>query len=239
MKKHYKPFRLINSSELATITQRLTNALDAWNEQHALFALTSTMQAHPIHQTCTEGYCFTNEQEQPLAFVRQTDLSLIKQATVGETSNCFDSLALTLLTNLLQTVLGVTTLTQQLTDVEADNWFYRGAPTLTWTLHLGKDQLAIFLLPSWVLQQITTTTTVKPKTALQAALATQLMHGQVALKPIHLKVKDVVALRVGDVISTEHPLTQALELTHKNQSICEVHIGASNQHKTIQIKSSK
>ena len=70
----------------------------------------------------------------------------------------------------------------------------------------------ISLNPQWVLAALPKSITKKPITRLHEALSTQEVDLQVELTPLKLKLADIIRLHVGDVIKTDHPITEPAKL---------------------------
>ncbi len=123
--------------------------------------------------------------------------------------------------------------------IKTSEWFYSGSPSLAMNLNSGSHLMTLYLHPQWMMKKIARPMrSLKPKVHLEEALSNQRLQCQVDLTPLSLKLNDVINLRVGDVIKTDHKLTDSLLLKHKQQAICPVELGETNLFKSIQIASS-
>jgi len=208
----FKPYRLINDPELKMLQQEFDNKLQRWNDEHAMFPLTSILGRSTQHADFTR------------------DLSIIKQSLFGDESNCFNALTETLFKELLNQLLG----TQLLDPIE--DWFYTGTPALTLTLCCAGKTMTLYLHPQWVLNALASENNPKkPISTLHQALSAQHIDLHIELNPVPLKLTDIARLSVGDIIKTDHPITKPAKLSHQQKPICSVDIGESNSFKSIQI----
>ena len=227
MNSIFKPYRLINDMELATLQQSFDTALQGWNNLHAMFPLSCRLGLGPT-KPANHDHCWAKAQ--PTCKTDNHDLSVIKQSLFGDQSDCFNTLAEALFMDLLNQLLG----TQS--PEPMDDWFYTGTPSLTLTLCCAGKTIALYLHPEWVLDALPLQTLSKKQlSTLDQALTTQPVNLNVELNPLSLKLADILRLSIGDVIKTDHPITEPAQLSHQNKSICNVEIGISNSYKSIQI----
>ena len=212
MKPIFKPYRLINRSELNALQQTVEQKLQVWNDAHALFPLSCTL---------------TLIKPKPAAIC---DLSIIKHSLFGDQSDCFNTLTQMLFNELLTQLPGIQSIPLQ------EDWFYKGSPSLTLTLINACGSMPLYLDSQWVLKNLPTCqSSTIPPVRLHEALASQDVVLHIELNPLPLKLADILRLQIGDVIKTDHPTTEPVKLTHQQQDICTVDIGESNQYKSIQI----
>ena len=243
MNQQLQPFRLINERELIELHQRFIKALADWNEHQALFALSLHLNRTLPSLEYDSGYLFLSEIAEPIALLLTQDLSTLTHCLFGDTSDCFHPSSENQLTTLFNQLLGTQSLQRRKVEEKEtrlrEEWFYTGAPSLTVTLRGAHHSMTFCLHPQWVLQTLARPKEIpKPKSNLQDALASKVLHCQIELTPITLQLKDMLHLQVGDVIKTDHPLTSPLLINHEDQAICAVEIGTSNHYKSIQIASS-
>ena len=211
----FKPYRLINNVELQILQASFDKKLQHWNDMHALFPL--SLQLNRTLETSEDQH-----------------LSVIKYSLFGDQSDCFNTQADTLFTTLLTQLFD--THTAAFSRSPVDDWCYIGSPSLTLALHNAEGSLTLYLNPEWVLSALPTYSITKKATAtIQQSLATQRLNLEVALTSLPLKLADIIRLRVGDVIKTDHSLSAPAQLTLQHKTICSVDIGASNACKSIQI----
>jgi len=238
-----KPFRLINECEIKRLQQTIASNLSLWNEQYAMHALSLTLRAKCKPPQCDNYRLFITDTGQPVALLLTEDLSVLTHCLFGDLSECFNPISEIHLITLLNQLLGTESLQPQPVGKREgfihETWFYKGAPTLRLTLSEAQYFLTVYLHPQWVLQALPKAKKIqKPKSDLQKALASQVLHCQIELAPLPLALNDVLQLQPGDVIKTDHPLSSLLLLNHQQQTICHVEIGANNYFKSIQIASS-
>ncbi len=235
MNSKFKPYRLINGTELSYLQQAFACKLQHWNDVHALFPLSCQLRRNPKLLRSTQFHHVTNDANCSFALLDKSCLSFIKYSLFDDPSACFDAVTETLFMALLSQLLGtrVQMLGQGPTYI-CEDWFYTGAPTLALALTCVNETITIYLHPQWVSDALPSNYRSKKSPAtLHEALATQRLQLHVGLNPLPLKLADIIRLQVGDVIKTDHPITDPLKLTHQQQTICNVDIGKSNTTKSI------
>lgn len=241
MNATFKPYRLVNDLELGYLQQIFERKLQDWNKDHALHPLSCQLSRAPACSPHTPASRPLEDSRLPAAspqdpaflFDKQ-DLSIIKHSLFGNQSDCFNTQANALFMTLINQLMGTPSLHDS--QLEFEDWFYSGTPSLTLTLKNSCGSMNIYLHPQWVLNALPSNDRIKkPTIPLQEALASQQLNVQVELKPMPLRLADIIRLQVGDVIKTDHPITEPAQLSHQQQSICSVEIGKSNSFKSIQI----
>lgn len=235
MTKRFKPFRLINELELRKLEQDLSNNLQVWNTEFALFPLSLKLDCNPKPQAVAGGSVFVAD-NQAVALLPEQNLSVLMHCLVGDLSDCFADISNSLFLTLLQRLFG-TGLIENCASVH-DEWFYTGSPSLALTLRSGEYSLNIYLHPQWVLHALPRNEQPSiPKIPLQEAFDSQVLHCQVELHPLTLQLDKLLRLKPGDVIKTDQSLATPMLLKHQQQTICQATPGETNQSKSIQIVS--
>ena len=225
MKSPFKPYRLINGIERSLLQQRFEQQLLPWNEQHALFPLSIRLRLSPTTAP-QQNVCWAKAQ----ATWCTPDLSMIQNSLFGDESPCFHRVTETLFNALITDLFG----DEPLDPIE--DWFYPGTPSLTLTFVSADQTKAVYLHPQWVIKALPAHQTAKQSTvSLHQALATQSIPLNVDLMPITLNVSDILRMQIGDLIKTDHPVTEPAALFYEQTSIASVEIGESNSYKSIQI----
>lgn len=223
-----KPFRLINASELRHLQGCFTERLAIWNENYALTPLSCQLSYPLKHCTLNNPHAFIDETNQPVALCEENNSNFINQHVFGRD---FDDVSNTLLLSLLNQLFNTTSLQYQ-PDARINEYVYTGSPSLALTI----ESITCYLHPQWVINALPQhPITPKPLNLLDDALASEVLPLAVALNPIGLRVSDIMALQVGDVIQTDHPLSMPLLLQYQKNTLCNVDIGRNNQTQTIQI----
>ncbi len=235
MTKRFKPFRLINEIELRKLEQDLSDTLQAWNTEFALFPLSLQLHCNPKPQAVSGGSVFVADSE-AVALLPEHNLSILMHCLVGDVSDCFADISNSMFLKLLQQLFKTGSLDK--TDYVYDEWFYTGSPTLALTLRSGSYSLNLYLHPQWALHALPRNEKLPtPKVPLQAALDSQLLHCQVELYPLTLQLDKLLRLKPGDVIKTDQSLDTPMLLKHQQQTVCHAAPGETNQSKSIQIVS--
>ena len=249
MNSIYKPYRLINSHELNALENAFKEKLRVWNEQYALFPLTCELRPIPLSNSRSSvNYCETTpmanndvlmvcEEDQPIALLLPLEgkgvRGSIQHHLFGDTADCMNSLSDTLFLTLINQLLG--TQTPQLHSCNTQNldeWFYTGSPALL----LNLTNITLYLNPQWVINALPSyTKTQAPIKKLSEAIDPLSIPLHVELSPVSLRLNDIIQLKIGDVIKTDHPITIPLQLKQNQKTICSVEIGEANAHKSIQI----
>jgi|GEM_PF-1859100 len=231
-----KTFRLINDQEIRLLEDRFTQRLQTWNQDQALFPLTCTLQRSPMTAPESASLTTYSDDEDTALLLLEQDLSALKYSLFGNTCSSFDSISARLLSGLLTTLVDASIGSKQaptLTD-----WFYPGSASLLLQLHAGQQTLNIYLHPQWVLNALPIRHKTRQVTgSLEDALHPQTLDCQVELQAFKLPLDALLNLRVGDLISSDHPLASPLLLKHQQQTICQVRPGANQLYKSIKIES--
>lgn len=227
-----KPYRLINASEMQELHQHFSQVLQQWNDEYCV----SPLSLHCV--TTSKNYHAINAAMIPdLALVEGDYLSVINQALFGNDKPCFNlasqKLWITLLNNLFKTEQ--CDLPQSIQ--ENPRWFYAGSTSLSLTLCCNENNFTLILNPDWVYQQLPESKVMQSELhSLNDALAEQTVSLCLELVPSTLSVKNITDIQVGDVLSTNHPLTSTLRVTRGNQLFAQAELGQSSQHKSILLK---
>lgn len=232
MNSNIKPYRLINNSELAHLQQTFECKLQIWNDMHALFPLSCLLSRNPkrpvssVLEVCDD----TNYR---IALLDKSCLSMLKHSLFGAPSDCFNDVTEVLFDALLSQLLGNTHVRGPAKPVIED-WFYTGSPTLALTLTCASEAITLYLHPKWVINTLPAKPASKKVTAsLHEVVAAQHIELQVELNPLSLKLSDIMQLHVGNVIKTDHPITEPMKLMNKHHTICNVDLGKSASSKSI------
>lgn len=236
MSNQFKPYRLINSRELNELQQTFADNLNPWNEQYALLPLHCQLRNQFKCPQSNQWHLFSTETGLPVALITEHGLSGIKHALFGELAACFNHIGQFLMHSLIKHLFENDSLQMSKTDnIPVEQWFYNGSPALALTLN---PELTVYLNPQWVITLLPTHETLREvKSDLYVALSPQTIQCQVELNPVSLQLKDVLQLQVGDVIKTDHLITQPLLVKKHKQPICKATLCETNQHKSIEIKS--
>lgn len=241
MKESIKPFRLINCVEIKQLNDEFTERLIHWNDQYALLPLSGQItQADGI--MFNKGHILYYDAQQPVVLISQEIIPLIKTSLFKDLNSCFDTISCTALRTLLVSLTQLPTIQEQThksMTFNPESWFYKGAPTLAYSLKLDTHLAHIILSPEWVLNKLPLLKkNNQPLNDLEEALGPQQIKCNVQLDAIRLKLNDIINLKVGDVIKTDQKCTTSFTLKQIQQSICQVDLGEHQQFKSIQIVSS-
>ena len=238
MTKQLKPFRLINDSELKFLHDDIKQKLDRWNAEYALFPLSFNLNRLSKINIKSHQAAIMLTENKPLALLMPDDDHLMKHCLFGDESACFNNASELLFIDLLKDLLGVTTLTRQSHSqlINSEDWFYKGSPALSLIFNSGSHIMTLYLHPQWVLAALPIRAfTLTSLEHFETALMSQTLDLHVELTPITLRVEDIMQLQIGNVIKTDHPLNQALQLKHQHKTLDYCQLGEQQSFKSIQI----
>ncbi|MFI4918190.1 MAG: FliM/FliN family flagellar motor C-terminal domain-containing protein [Legionellales bacterium] len=231
-----RPYRLINASELHALTVALEQALQQWNEEYSLFPITVQLSlpaknAAWHHATAVQAHNGT------LALIETNHLTLIKQALFGEQDPCFNPSGQMFFLILLQRLFKTEcSMPSSNVSESPENWFYSGSTCLLLTLSCHTASAVLVLSPDWVYQQLPKNHATSSLNTIDQALAEQKVTLNVELLPITLRLNQLMSLKAGDVIASDHLLSTPLRLTQEKQVVAHTELGLSAQHKSIILK---
>lgn len=234
-----KPFRLISSSEMTELNMHFMQVIDDWNQEYAMTPLLINLEAPPYDYVMHhDGFSIINADDQ-LAVVDKEYLDVLNLVLFGENNSCFNAVSRELLLLLLNRFLKTEECSISETKSLPPNWFYRGSTCLFLTLSANQNTIKIILSPDWVYQNLSPYQTVKyDLCSLDEALEDELVNIEVTLLPVKLPIEQLLTIQVGDVLVTDHLLSDSLRVTHKDQVLAQADLGQSLQQKSILLKGS-
>ncbi len=233
-----KPFRLISSSEMTELNTHFAQVINDWNQEYTMIPILINLEKPPHDYVLHDGFTIISEDNQ-LAVVEEHYLDVFNYILFGENNSCFNAISrellLILLNRLLKTDECCITETQPLTP----NWFYRGSTCLFLTLSTNQNAVRIILSPEWVYQNLSPYQTIKHSLcSLDDVLAEETVNLDVTLLPVNLPIEQLLTIQVGDVLVTDHLLSDSLRVTHNDQVLALADLGQSTQQKSILLKRS-
>lgn len=232
-----KPYRLINASELQALNQHFSQVVADWNEEYALMPL-SLQLSLPQKDYKVLKTLRLQEPSDDLAMVSGDYLTVLNYALFNCDKPCFHAtsqkLGLSLLGALCQSEL--CTLQQNIGKVP--DWFYAGSTSLLLSLSCTQSHFSLALNPNWVYQQLPQQKTLATLDSVDEALAKHTLKLGVELLPSKLSIKNLAGMQVGDILTTNHPLSTPLNLTRNNELLAQAELGHSAHHKSIVLKRS-
>ena len=233
-----KPYRLINSVELKLIQERLAQSLSAWNEQYSLHPLSLQVSIPDKDAQITQSGLISSGLYQTIACVEENDYSLMNYALFGEQDSCFNATSEALFLNLLTQLLHCAPCSISPKKREAVDWLYPGTTCLLITFHCDQKTLSCFLNPEWVYHLLNADKrkSHQPLHTLDEALAEQKLDLTVELDSITIPFKELMVLQIGDVLVTDHKLTQPLALIHEQKQLASSELGQLSNYKSVLLK---
>lgn len=226
-----KPFRLMNTTESAYLQTLLSNRLQRWNEDYAIYPLSCVINHKPEQPDDLTSYHDFGSEGNAIWLSPLKARAFIQDNVFGHVANSFDEVSHTLYLTLLNQLGETTGIAQQGTP-NLNEWFYKGSPCISVTLSSITNALTLYLHPQWVLKTLPQQPPILTQmTPLNEALNEQALRLDVTLNPFTLPLTQITHLNIGDVIKTDHPVSMPLKLIQDNTTLCQVDIG----DETIQI----
>jgi len=232
-----KPFRLINTLEINTLTNHFSQVLQDWNDEYAMDSCTLQLTLPP------ENYSPANivplrSGNDSLAMIEEHYSEVMNHILFGEHKSCFNSVSQELLLILLNDLFKVDDcIVDENIQKNPPNWFYKGSTCLLLTLSTEQAGVTIIINPDWVYQTFPVGKSVSTNfSSLEEALGDQLLNINLELLPFHLPINQLINIQVGDVIATDHSLATPLSLMLESQVLAHVDLGQSAHHKSILLK---
>ncbi len=227
MNNTFKPFRLINASELDYFQQKFKQILANWNQLYAGKPL--SMEISRLINKPTESNENSDKKllllsnKKPLALLEKSYLTLVKESLFADQSLCFDKASAEILRFLLKELLAVETLEEVDDRTNPSNWFYSGSPCLLVKFGCINKSFNLYLHPDWVLNCLPKQKMSLPALAkLDEALASKELALTLELQTQKINLSKLLSLQVGDVIKTTHLISNPLIIRHQQQSVFEV-----------------
>lgn len=229
-----KPFRLLSRSALMVLKSRITQQLQQWQDEYAQMPLRCQLERTSIDSSITQLCWLLSTEDQPIALMPHPNLSEFNKCLFGQHEAGFERINQILFVQCIAQLLDTKPLRSQPLDqsFDIDSCFYPGAPLVTLTL----QDTPLYLHPKWTIDALPRSTlNTLPLTRPSIALDQQPVALQVELSPLSLPLHDLIHLKIGDVIKTDHPLDDPMKLKHQHHAICNVQLGEYLRQKTIQL----
>lgn len=227
-----KPYRLINASELQALKQHFSQVLDTWNEEYALIPLSLQLSPTP------KDYQVVNtlrlqDASTDLALVEGDYLRVINYALFDANNPCFQASSQELALRLLSSLCNSKQAALLHHRHDTPDWFYAGSTSLLLSLNGAQGHFSLVLNPQWIYQQLPQHQTRAALDSVDKALAEHTLSLCLELLPSKLSVNNLASMQVGDILTTNHPLSQPLNLMRNNEQFAQAELGQSAQHKSI------
>jgi hypothetical protein len=233
------PFRLINKTERQALCAQFNEVMHTWSVQHCIHHLNASIILPSKEYHADYAYVITHNNN-PLALLEAHCLHFFNEVLFGEHLSVFNSYSQKLIIELISALLKTPhELLMSPTEYPFDDWIYPGTTALMLSLHTHDKSLKLLLHPKWVYEQLPPLdkNTSKIET-LNDALAPKTIVLDVELEALSLKLNQCMALKVGDVLVSDHVITAPMYLKHHKTLMCEVELGQSHSYKNIILKRS-
>lgn len=228
-----KAFRLINRSELQSIKNQFLRILDDWNLEYCLFPISLELRQLPANEPQLSSMLIDSI-DKPIVQIEASYCSFFNFALFGVDKDCFNSVSDELFKTFLSQMLNLEICSLNHSVGKKHNWSYPGSCSLMASLHCSELTLHLIFSPEWVIKQLPTIRSKQDNlTILEDVLDEQSCTLTAELDPLTISLKQLLAVRKGDVITLEHSILKPLRLTQKDQLFSYADLGRTSSNKSI------
>ncbi|RAP36962.1 hypothetical protein B1207_05900 [Legionella quinlivanii] len=236
MNQTLKPYRLINPSEINRLSQHFHRVLQAWNDVYTLSTASVYLQRTRPVEASRMLYLY-NQKGELIGFIPPAFFENLQHVIFGSSSSCFRGVNEQIIHELLSALFKDKHLSTQEEQLDSQEWFYWGSPCLELELTFGQTTISLFLHPRWVVEQLPVLSGNAPLSPLENNLSDEPLELEIKLLSFTMNLADLLTLKPGEVIKTDHPQNEDLLLKHQQLTLCTVHKGINDGYKSIQIAS--
>ena len=234
-----KAYRLINAFELNQLREEFKQTITEWNDQYSYLPLSIELKL-PSKEYNTDHLLELYQTNSAIAFIKDSYHELINHSLFGEHHSCFNEVSEELFLRLLQQLLKTETSNLKHENQNKPSWIYPGSTCLILELKCKTYQVSLILNPEWVYQYLALNKNSNQKLcSLDRALSNEQISLSIVLIPLRLTMNELMNLQIGDVISSDHPITKQVNLQHQEQLLAYAELGQSSNHKSIILKESQ
>lgn len=231
-----RPYRIINSLELAQLQQLFNQRITQWSTEYSINPLAiSLMHPSKTHVQDTGLYLHTNQHS--VAIVTTDYLDSLAHWLFGSNQPDYHNTTASL-ASLLFNQLFELDYSQIRSVDESPDWFYPGSTCLLLVISDGITQCTCTLAPYVVYELLPTHQHINNLGSLDEALSSQTVALNIELTPLKVPIEQLLSLSPGDVLTTNHPLTAPLKLMQSTHLLSEAELGQSSNYKSIILKGS-
>ncbi|KTD45380.1 Surface presentation of antigens (SPOA) [Legionella quinlivanii] len=235
MNQTLKPYRLINPSEISKLSRHFHSVLQPWNAVYTLSSASVYLQrACPAE--ASRILSLYNQTGELIGFISPSFFENLQQVIFGSSSSCFRGVNEQISHELLSALFQDNLSTQE-EQLDIQEWFYRGSPCLELGLTFDQTTTSLFLHPRWVVEQLPVLSGNALLSPLESSLSDEQLELEIKLLSFTMNLADLLTLKPGEVIKTDHPQNEDLLLKHQQLTLCTVHKGSNDGYKSIQIAS--
>ena len=233
-----KPYRLINSVELSQIQTRFTQSLAVWNEQYSLYPLSLKVSIPDKDDQSTPNTLISSGSYQPIMRMTEAHYNLFNHALFGVPDADFNATSDELMLELFTQLLHSASCDFTTQNNEDSDWLYPGSTCLLLTFSCEPLSLRCLLNPEWVYHLLSADKRKSPQAlhTLDEALAEQQLTLSLELDSFNIPFKQLMDLQLGDVLVTDHKLTQPLTLNYGQKQLATTELGQLSDHKSVLLK---
>lgn len=227
------PYRLINTTELRTLQEQMTHALQTWNQEYSRYPLSLKLCTpsgnHSANSTVTT--------DAPFVIITPNHQQFINYTLFGQDHECFNTTGEALLRQLFAQLLHTDSVTIETNRSAAAHWNYAGSTCLQLELYCHEQYLHAWIHPDWVYHRLSQLQATTPITHHIKELINN--HGitlDIELDPMMLPLQQLMHLHVGDVLISDHKHSAEIRVIHQNEPIAKAQLGQSQKLKSIQFK---
>jgi len=221
-----KPFRFLNKQSAEYIRQKMLPGFQAWHTQYACKELTFSLEksAEDLELTPLESI-------HPAVQAEKNWYGIFSLCLFGEDDRAFYT-ASEKIASILFTHLGM----QKFTALPTKDWFYTGSSCLVMHLYCDNKSVNWYLHPDWVYDQLSEKSVGAPLVSLEKALHQETITLEARLQPFALSLHTLLDMETGDLLQTDHDLSQPLQLTWHSRILAEASLAESTTQPSILIE---
>lgn len=222
-----KPFRFLNKQSVTSIHQKILPGFQAWHTQYACKELTFSLE-----KSAEDLELIPLETIHSVVQAEKNWRSIFSLCLFGEDNSAFYT-ACEKIASTLFTHLGMQEFTENPTT---KGWFYTGSSCLVMHLYCDNQSVNWYLHPDWVYDQLPEKSVGTPLVSLEKALHQETVTLEARLQPFSLSLHTLLDMETGDLLQTDHALSQPLQLTCHSRMLAEASLAEKNTHPSILIE---
>lgn len=233
-----KPYRLINSQELKQLTEQFSTILAEWSQHYCLHPIQCTLSLPSTQDFFIETGYVKDEQGQTLACIHDEIIPIMQDALFGEPLEAFNSTSDTLFLHLMSCLFErepcIVTNSRNVNN--KNTWLYPGSAALLLELNSPTQEMTLLINPEWVHNALPLQTPRGALHSLEETLEAQPLTLHLELSAMHLPIKHLAELQVGDLLVTDHLLSNPMFLNQGKKAFATAELGTTSYYKSTQLK---
>lgn len=218
------------------LARHFEEQLTHWNNTYSFTPLSIELSLPPKGYHADYGLII-HAHDVPVASIDKEYLPLVNHSLFGIHDDCFNPSGEELFQVLIKQFLKKEHCAVSTHECSIQEWFYRGSTALILTLSCNTNKVTMALHPDWVYQNLLPSqNNKKNRESLDEAVAQQPLSFTLLLNTLTLPLNQLMALKKGDVIATDHLISEPLKVTQHEHFIAHAELGQSSLYKSIVLK---